>query len=159
MIVTRLLTRATLLDPILDVLKSPTYAAANFDRLRDLPRAPHPPDGPGGHLQHFRELPGCNERRLNDTSLQTLLARHISHLRSAKKQTFLRRPALPKPVRHRSLTMLREKLIKIGANIVRHVRYLTFQMPDVAVPWKLFQGILRRIARLRAASLAPEKGW
>jgi hypothetical protein len=71
---------------------------------------------------------------------------------------FLRRLALPKPVRHSSLRTLREKLIKIGAKIVRHARYVTFQMAEVAVPRKLFQDILRRIARLRVAPVAPETG-
>ena len=36
---------------------------------------------------------------------------------------FLRRLALPKPVRHWSLTTLREKLIKIGAKVVTRGRY------------------------------------
>ena len=34
----------------------------------------------------------------------------------------------------RSLTSLREKLIKIGAKVVSHGRYVTFQMAEVAVP-------------------------
>ena len=32
-----------------------------------------------------------------------------------------------------SLTTLPEKLIKIGANMVRHGRYVTFQLAEVAV--------------------------
>jgi len=70
---------------------------------------------------------------------------------------FLRRLALPPSVRHWSLTTLREKLIKIGAKTVRHARYVTFQMAEVAIPRKLFREVLRRIARLRRApvSLAP----
>ena len=58
---------------------------------------------------------------------------------------FLRRLVLPKSVKHWSLTMLREKLIKIGAKVVRHSRYLTFQMVEVAVPRELFAAILERI--------------
>ena len=42
-------------------------------------------------------------------------------------------------------------LIKIGAKIVRHGRYVTFQMAEVAVPRELFADILRRIDRLRPA--------
>jgi hypothetical protein len=70
---------------------------------------------------------------------------------------FLRRLALPKSVQHWSLTTLREKLIKIGAKIVRHARYVTFQMAEVAVPRKLFREILQRIARMKRKrlSLAP----
>jgi hypothetical protein len=71
---------------------------------------------------------------------------------------FLHRLALPRDVKHWSLTTLREKLVKIGAKIVRHTRYVTFQMAEVAIPRQLFQEILRRIARLRATSLAPESG-
>ena len=60
---------------------------------------------------------------------------------------FLRRLALPKPVKHWSLTTLREKLIKIGAKMVRHAKYVTFQMAEVAVPRELFAAILDRIQR------------
>jgi hypothetical protein len=48
------------------------------------------------------------------------------------------------------LTSLREKLIKIGARVVSHGRYVTFQLAEVAVPRQMFQNILRLIARLRA---------
>jgi Transposase DDE domain group 1 len=61
---------------------------------------------------------------------------------------FLRRLALPKPVRHWSLTTLREKLIKIGAKVTRHSKYVTFQLAEVAVTRNLFAAILNRIARL-----------
>jgi hypothetical protein len=61
---------------------------------------------------------------------------------------FLRRLALPKPVRHWSLTTLREKLIKIGAKVTRHSKYVTFQLAEVAVARNLFAAILDRIARL-----------
>jgi hypothetical protein len=61
---------------------------------------------------------------------------------------FLRRLALPQAVQYWSLTTLREKLIKIGAKIVRHARYVTFQLAEVAVPRRLFAAILDRIARL-----------
>ena len=61
---------------------------------------------------------------------------------------FLRRLALPRSVRHWSLTTLREKLIKIGAKVVRHSGYAIFQMAEVAVPRELFAAILERIQRL-----------
>jgi hypothetical protein len=48
-----------------------------------------------------------------------------------------------------SLTSLREKLIKIGAKVVSHGRYVTFQMAEAAVPRQMFQEILMLIARLR----------
>jgi hypothetical protein len=48
------------------------------------------------------------------------------------------------------LTSLREKLIKIGAKVVSHGRYMTFQMAEVAVSGQMFADILSLIARLRA---------
>ena len=57
--------------------------------------------------------------------------------------------ALPKDVEHWSLTTLREKLIKIGAKVVRHSRYVTFQLAEVAIPLPLFAEILQLIAGLR----------
>lgn len=68
---------------------------------------------------------------------------------------FLRRLALPRGVSHWSLTTLREKLIKIGAKVVRSARYVIFQMAEVAVPKQLFAAILHRIGRLRSPPLAP----
>jgi hypothetical protein len=62
---------------------------------------------------------------------------------------FMRTLALPDAVEQWSLNSLREKLIKIGAKIVRHRRYVTFQMAEVAIPRDLFADILRRIDRLR----------
>jgi len=62
---------------------------------------------------------------------------------------FMRTLALPDEVSHWSLTTLREKLIKIGAKVVRHERYITFQLAEVAVSRKLFAEILGLIRRLR----------
>src|SRR3712207_4982689 len=67
---------------------------------------------------------------------------------------FLRTLALPDEVAQWSLTTLREKLVKIGARIVRHGRYLVFQLAEVAMPRALFAGILRRIDRLRGPPVA-----
>jgi hypothetical protein len=61
---------------------------------------------------------------------------------------FLRRLALPRKVSHWSLTTLREKLVKIGAKVAKHSRYVIFQMAEVAVPRELFRAILERIGRL-----------
>ena len=62
---------------------------------------------------------------------------------------FLRRLALPRSVKHWSLSTLRGKLIKIGAKVVTHSRYVIFQMAEVAVPKQLFRAIMERIRRLR----------
>ena len=64
---------------------------------------------------------------------------------------FLRQLVLPKPIRSWTLTTLREKLIKIGAKVVSHAKYVIFQLAEVAVPRKLFAAILTRIGRLRRA--------
>ena len=56
---------------------------------------------------------------------------------------------MPDKVEQWSLTTLREKLIKIGAKVVRHGRYVTFQMAEVAIPQWLFAEILRLIDGLR----------
>ena len=47
-----------------------------------------------------------------------------------------------------SMTLV-SKLVKIGAKVVRHGRYVTFQLAEVAVPRSLFQKILRLIDGLR----------
>ena len=83
----------------------------------------------------------CRTFKDNQTRLQLFaLAYNLGN--------FLRRLALPKPVRHWSLTTLREKLIKIGAKVTRHSKYVFFQLAEVAVTRNLFAAILDRIARL-----------
>ena len=61
----------------------------------------------------------------------------------------MRTLALPEAVAQWSLTSLREKLVKIGAKVVRHARYAVFQMAEVAVPKEMFRQILRLIDGLR----------
>jgi len=63
----------------------------------------------------------------------------------------------PKRAESWSLTSLKEKLIKIGAKVVSHGRYVTFQLAEVAVPRQMFQEILSLIARLQAPP-APVRG-
>ena len=46
---------------------------------------------------------------------------------------------------------MREKLVKIGAKVVTHARYVVFQLAEVAVPRPLFAALLGRIGRLRLA--------
>jgi hypothetical protein len=62
----------------------------------------------------------------------------------------MRTLAMPKTVEPWSLTSLRDKLVKIGAKVVSHGRYVTFQMAEIAVPRQIFADILALIARLRA---------
>ena len=63
---------------------------------------------------------------------------------------FMRTLAMPKTAEPWSLTSLREELIKIGAKVVSHGRYVTFQMAEVALPRQMFKNISRLIAQLRA---------
>ena len=70
----------------------------------------------------------CPGFRNNEVRLQL-------HALAYNLGNFLRTLALPDGVGHWSLTTLREKLIKIGAKVVRRSRYITFQMAEVAV-WR-----------------------
>ena len=65
---------------------------------------------------------------------------------------FLRQAVLAQAVRCWTLTTLREKLIKIGAKVVRHSRQILFQIAEVTVPRDLFRAILEEIGRLRLAT-------
>ena len=62
---------------------------------------------------------------------------------------FLRILATPEPIKDWSLTSLKEKLIKIGAKVISHGRYVAFQMAEVTIPRTLFANILRLIDELR----------
>ena len=57
---------------------------------------------------------------------------------------FVRTLALPKAVEQWSLTTLREKLVKIGVNVVRHGSYITFQLAEIAISRDVFADILSR---------------
>jgi len=61
--------------------------------------------------------------------------------------TAQRRVAVSRTVKRCSLTSLREKQIRIGAKMVRHAEYVTFQMAEVAVPRELFAAMGGRIQR------------
>src|SRR5437762_10391433 len=72
------------------------------------------------------------------------------HVLAYNLGNFMRTLAIPKAAEPWSLTSLREKLIKIGAKVVSHGRYVTFQMAEVAVSRQMFADILSLIAGLRA---------
>ena len=84
----------------------------------------------------------CRKFRDNAVRLQL-------HALAYNLANFMRTLALPKEVEHWSLTTLREKLVKIGAKVVRHGRYVTFQLAEVAVSRELFRKILSLIDDLR----------
>ena len=85
----------------------------------------------------------CQKFRANEVRLQL-------HALAYNLANFMRTLALPRAMVHWSLTTLREKLVKIGARMVRHGRYITFQLAEIAVSARMFGQILARIARLRA---------
>ena len=62
----------------------------------------------------------------------------------------MRTLAMPQAAEPWSLISLREKLIKIGAKVVSHGRYVTFKMAEVAVSRLMLADILSLIARPRA---------
>jgi len=96
----------------------------------------------GKHAVRWTRL-SCHSFDANQASLQL-------HVLAYNLGNFLRRLALPASVKHWTLTTLREKLIKIGAKMVRHARYVTFQLAGVAIPRGLYRAILRRIRRFAA---------
>jgi hypothetical protein len=83
-------------------------------------------------------------RKFRDNAIRLQL-----HAQAYNLANFMRTLALPIEVEHWSLTTLREKLVKIGAKVVRHGRYVTFQLAEVAVPRELFWKILSLIDDLR----------
>ena len=86
--------------------------------------------------------PSCRTFAANAVRLQL-------HALAHNLGNFLRTLATPEPIKDWSLTSLKEKLIKIGAKVVCHGRYVAFQMAEVAIPRQMFQEILRLIAELR----------
>ncbi len=90
----------------------------------------------------------CHGFRNNEVRLQL-------HALAYNLGNFLRTLALPEAMEHWSLTTLRETLIKIGAKVVQHGRYVTFQLAEVAISRTLFAKILRLIGQLRPAPLPP----
>jgi len=88
--------------------------------------------------------------RLSCRSFAANAVRLQLHVLAYNLGNFMRTLAMPKAAEPWSLTSLREKLIKIGAKVVSHGRYVTFQMAEVAVPRQMFKDILMLIAQLRA---------
>jgi hypothetical protein len=96
-----------------------------------------------------RSKRGALQTRLSRRSFAANAVRMQLHALAYNLGDFQRTLATPEPIKDWSLTSLREKLIKIGARIVSHGRYVAFQMAEVAIPRNLFGDILRMIADLR----------
>ena len=71
------------------------------------------------------------------------------HVLAYNMTNFLGTLALPDKIEHRSMTTMREKLVKIGAKVVRHGRYVTFQLAEIGIPRRLFAEVLQLIDGLR----------
>jgi hypothetical protein len=101
--------------------------------------------------QYIKE--GKNAIKWTRLSCRTFAANAVRlqlHALAYNLGNFMRTLAMPKAAERWSLTSLREKLIKIGAKVVSHGRYVTFQLAEVTVPRQIFAEILSLIARLRA---------
>ena len=110
----------------------------------------------GAAEQHIKE--GKNVIRWTRLSCRKFCDNAVRlqlHALTYNLANFMRTLALPREVEHWSLTTLREKLVKIGAKVVSHSRYVTFQPAEVSVPRELFRGIRRLIDGLRPAPLPP----
>jgi hypothetical protein len=92
--------------------------------------------------------------RLSCRSFNANAVRLQLHALAYNLGNFLRTLAIPEAIAEWSLTTLRDKLIKVGAKVVSHGRYVAFQMAEVAIPRKLFAAIVERITALRSPPLA-----
>jgi hypothetical protein len=72
--------------------------------------------------------------RLSCRSFAANAVRLQLHALAYNLGNFLRTLATPEPIKDWSLTSLKEKLIKIGAKVINHGRYVTFQMAEVGAP-------------------------
>jgi hypothetical protein len=91
-------------------------------------------NGRGTAEQHIKE----GKNALRWTRLSCHAFRHNAvrlqlHALAYNLANFMRTLALPEEVEQWSLTTLREKLVKIGARIVRHGCYVVFQLAEVAI--------------------------
>ncbi len=129
----------------LDVLQPPPERRAKFDRVLIVRRicAPRfrsylrreriPCVKTTGYLEHGERKLGKPEKSGNRLDSDVMMPTSCRQIR------------MPKELEHWSLTTLREKLVKIGAKVVRHGSYVTFQLAEVAVPRNLFREILHLI--------------
>jgi len=100
--------------------------------------------------QYIKEGKGAIKwTRLSCRTFAANAVRPQLHALAYNLGNFLRTLATPEPIKDWSLTSLKEKLIKIGAKVISHSRYVAFQMAEVAIQRQLFADILRLIAGLR----------
>jgi hypothetical protein len=113
-------------------------------------------------LQQARHLRTMDQRGQGCDQMDALSCRSFAantvrlqlHALAYNLGNLLRTLATPEPIKDLSLTSLKEKLIKIGARVVGHARYVALQMAEVAIPRNLFADILRLIAELRPPAVS-----
>lgn len=105
--------------------------------------------------QWIKEGKGAiNWTRLSCRSFAANAVRLQLHALAYNLGNFLRTLATPEPMKDWTLTTLKEKLIKIGAKVIAHARYVAFQMAEVAVSKNQFADILQMIGELRPPPVA-----
>jgi hypothetical protein len=84
----------------------------------------------------LKRLAPAIRKRIAHLSCHTFAANAVRlqlHALAYNLSNFMRTLAMSKTAAPWSLTSFKEKLIKIGAKVVNHGRYVTFQMAEVAV--------------------------
>jgi len=133
---------------------------------RPLHRDQHEPSCRGSRrvLQQARYMRAMDQRgtgaiKWTRPSCRTLAASAVRlqlHALAYNLGNFLRTLAAPEPIEDWSLTSLKEQLIKIGAKVVSHGRYIAFQIAEVAIPRQMFQEFFAaHCATTAATTLAP----
>jgi hypothetical protein len=83
----------------------------------------------------------CHRFRANEVRLWlSLIAYNLGNL--------WRRLALPAPIGKWSLTSLQQRLVKSGGRLIQHARYHWLLLAEGHLTWRLFAGMLRKIAAL-----------
>jgi len=117
------------------------------DLIRALPE--HPCEEGAVHIWIKEGKGAIKWTRLSCRTFAANAVRLQLHALAYNLGKFMRTLAMPAGTEPWSLTSFREKLIKIGAKVVSHGRYVTFQLAEVAVSRQMFADILM-LARLRA---------
>ena len=92
----------------------------------------------------------CGEAlKINPDASRTAIDAKTTQVARLHLGNFLRTLATPEPIKGWSLTSLKEKLIKIGAKVVSHGRYVAFQMAEVPSRDKCSRRFCGLIAELR----------
>ena len=110
------------------------------DLIRALPE--HPCEEGAVHIWIKEGKGAIKWTRLSCHSFAANAVRLQLHVLAYNLGNFMRTLAMPQATEPWSLTSLRERLIKIGAKVVSHGRYVTFQLAEVAVSRQMFADIL-----------------